>query len=178
MLAKSFLFFAFTSSLLFIMVGKASAAPPFDLDYELYVGVEETKFEIWVDPVDGPAYVYQTYPSQYLAGRQLFRMRDLELIDNSSAAWIREVKWTRWVYWKTYEDYSPALDASDIFEYAGLETKIVPVFGGLYPLLSWWDLATHQPSDHAFGLGALDLLLDRKYGQGQSKASFCREDAV
>ena len=178
MLVKPFLFFAFTSSLLFIMVGKASAAPPFDLDYELYVGVGETKFEIWVEPVDGPAYVYQTYPTQDLAGRQLFRMRDLQLIDNSSAAWIREVKWTRWVYWKTYEDYLPALDASDIFEYAGLETKIVPVFGGLYPLLSWRDLAARQPSDRVFGLGALDLLLDRKYDQEQNKASSYRENEV
>ena len=178
MLIKPFLLFAFTPALLFIMVGKASAAPPFDLDYELYVGVEETKFEIWVDPLDGPAYVYETYDSRYLAGRRLFKMREWELIDNSSAAWIREVKWTRWVYWKTYADYSPALDASDIFEYAGLETKIVPVFGGLYPLLRWRDLAAHQPLDRSFGLGALDLLVDRKYDQGQNKASSCRENAV
>ncbi len=136
MLFKSCLWLVFSFSLLFVGIGKVSAEPPFDLDYSLFVGVEVVKYEIWVEPVDGPAYVYATCNTRDQAGFRLFRMRDGTWIADSSAAWIREVEHTRWVFWRTYETYWDVLDAADIFSRAGFETKIKPVFGGLYPSLS------------------------------------------
>lgn len=129
------------SSLLLSVTDSALAAPPFDLDYELQVGVDATRYEIWVDPPDGDPYMYSYYYTRYEASCRLFKLVDYGVIPPGADAWIEQATYTKWTYWNTYEELESALEIADAFDFAGLETKIVPVFGGYHPTLSPWEFS-------------------------------------
>ena len=130
-----------SSGLSLLVINQIFAAPPFDLDYELHVGVEETRYEIWIDPPDGEPQMHSVYYTHHDASYQLFRLVEAGSIQPATDAWIQPGTYTRWVYWNTYEELDPALEIADAFEFAGLETKITPVFGGYYPTLKWWEFS-------------------------------------
>jgi len=112
-----------------------AAAPNWDIDYQLYVGVQAWKYEVWVDPPNGPAYKDSTHNSQYDASWRLFKMYEWNQVPSGADVWIETVSYTNWVYWLTFETYSQATDAADDWEALGFPTKITPIFGGyLYPI--------------------------------------------
>ena len=107
-----------------------AAAPNWDIDYALYVGIKTWKWQIMIDPASGPTYVAGTYDSQYDASYALFKMVEWNQIPAGADVWIEKVWINEWHYWMTFETYPQAEDAADDFEALGFNTLIDPVFGG------------------------------------------------
>lgn len=151
MFTKSIILLLLSGGVFLCVANEVLAGPPFDLDYELHVGVDAKRYEIWVDPPDGEPYMHSSYGTHYDASYRLFKLVDWGVIPFNANAWVEQATYTKWTYWGTYEEFASAVEIADAFEFAGLETRIVPVFGGAFPSLKPWGFpdVTLDGGDHS-----------------------------
>ena len=134
MLNKTFTLVALTlAAFCSIAIQETNAKPPYDLDYEVYVGINSWKYEIWVDPVDGPPYKDSTHYSQYDASWRMFKMYEWNQVPTGADVWMETVSYINWEYFLTFETWTEAQGSTDDWEALGFPTKIVSVFGGYLP---------------------------------------------
>ena len=85
-----------------------AAAPNWDLDYEVWVGIPGFNYQLWVDPPNGPAFVYGTYDTQNQANNDWFFLVEHNAFPPGTQYWTQVIQVTEWHYWDTYETYAQA----------------------------------------------------------------------
>ena len=129
---------------------RVEAAPPWDLDYELYVAWDMNVYSIYINPAgngNSDTYRYSYYSTNYDASYYLFKLVEWGIIQPGDDAWIvEETIMSSWQHLDTYETYTEAQSAAQLLESAGLHTDIRSVFGGYtnYPIT--WFYPIYSPS--------------------------------
>lgn len=105
-------------------------APNWDLDYQVWVGIPGWDYRLWIDPPNGPAYIYATYDTQNQANNDWFFLYEHNVIPAGSSVWTQAIPVIEWQYWDTYETYTQATGSADDWAALGFEVDIRAVYGG------------------------------------------------
>ena len=130
--------FALLTALVHVPATHAAAAPNWDLDYEVWVGLPGWDYELWIQPPGQRAYRYATYDTENQAHNDWFFLYEHNVIPPGSSVWTQPVQVIEWEYWDTYETWTEAFESAEDWQQIGFQTDIRSVYGGpLYDFSPW-----------------------------------------